>query len=57
MSDENGNGARMTTRLPRRLLEAAKRVAKRERRSLNAFVVTVVEQAVREREEGRVGDA
>jgi predicted HicB family RNase H-like nuclease len=48
MSDEDKNGARMTTRLPRRLLEELRRLAQRDRRSLNAYVVVALERLVRD---------
>lgn len=47
---ENGNGARITIRLPARLREALRRIAREDRRSLNAFLVVELERLVRERD-------
>ena len=47
---EDGNGARITIRLPVRLREALRRIAKADRRSLNAFLVVELERIAKERE-------
>lgn len=46
---EDGNGARITIRLPAQLREALKRIAKEDRRSLNAFLVVELERIAKER--------
>jgi hypothetical protein len=53
MSNGNGNGARITIRLPLGLREELKWIAKRDRRSLNAFLVVELERIAKERRERR----
>jgi hypothetical protein len=47
---ENGNGARITIRLSHRLRDAVKRIARHDRRSLNSWLVVLLEQQVKQRE-------